>query len=258
MDTQNNQTTGEQAGEELSPKQEKREAKIAERELAQKKQKFYRSLRRTVGWFVVLVLLVGAVWGIAKVAKTPSDNSGEAAMVTDVSSEKDHIFGNPEAKVVMIEYSDFQCPACAAYQPLVKQVANEYKDSLEFVYRHFPLPQHQNAKTSARAAEAAAKQNKFWEIHDLLFEKQTSWENSGNPENIFSEYAASLGLNTDQFKKDYNSSEIKDKVNQSYTDATFLRLDHTPTFFVNGKEISNPQSYQEFKNVIDQALAENK
>src|SRR3989338_2093696 len=107
--------------------------------------------------------------------------------------ENDWVKGNKEAKVTLIEYSDFQCPACGAYYPVVKQLNEEVGDKIVIAYRNFPLRQvHQNAQIAAQAAEAAGKQGKFWEIHDMLFENQKEWSSYVNAKEIFIKYAQSL------------------------------------------------------------------
>lgn len=211
-------------------------------------------LKRLSLWVFVLVVMGGSIWGLSKIAKQPpadSDSSGGAQIAT-VVLPSDWVTGNKEAKTVLIEYSDFQCPACRAYYPLVKKLIADHGDSFQFVYRHFPLSQHANAKPAAYAAEAAGKQGKFWEMEDMIFVNQTAWSNSKNASNIFLEYARSLELNIDQFKKDRDSSETKNKVNEDYQSGIKARVNATPTFYLNGKRIQ-PSNYDEFSNFIKQA-----
>src|SRR3989344_4238275 len=116
---------------------------------------------------VVLALLVTVVvvWGIVQF--TNKTKSAEEVSVITFSAS-DHIKGNPEARVVLIEYSDFQCPACGAYYPVVEEIVNEFGKDIVFVYRHFPLQQiHAHAQLASRATEASEKQGKFWEMHAL-------------------------------------------------------------------------------------------
>ena len=120
--------------------------------------------------------LIGATWGMAQLASSGS----KPALLTSAVSDSDWVKGNRSAPVVLVEYSDFQCPACAASAPLVKQLTEEFGNKIAFVYRHFPLPQHKNAYPAAQAAEAAGKQGKFWEMADLIFANQTKWENLGS------------------------------------------------------------------------------
>jgi protein-disulfide isomerase len=173
----------------------------------------------------------------------------------------DHVKGRlPEAggatsTVVLMEYSDFQCPACRSYYPVVREIMQEFGDQITFAYRHFPLSGiHANAEFAARAAEAAHKQGKFWEMHDLLFEKQNEWANVADVLPIFESYADLLGLSKTQFMADFVSKEVKDFVRAERTHALTSGLQGTPSFFLNGKQIPNPGSVEEFKNVIREAI----
>ena len=160
-----------------------------------------------------------------------------------------------EGKAVLVEFSDFQCPACAIYYPLVKQLKAEFGDKLGVVYRHFPLRNiHKNADLAARASEAALNQDKFWEMHDMIFENQKEWSTSNNALSLFTNYAVSLGLDREKFLADIDSNFVYDKVNSNYQEGLSLKVGGTPTFFLNGKKIINPRSYNEFKLLIQNTL----
>ncbi|HKZ34454.1 MAG TPA: thioredoxin domain-containing protein, partial [Patescibacteria group bacterium] len=161
----------------------------------------------------------------------------------------------PSAQVELVEYSDFQCPACATYHPIVQEVVEKNQDVLKFSYRHLPLQQHQYARLSAYAAEAAGKQEKFWDMHDLLFQNQDVWAESDNAQVLFLSYAKELQLNFDRFTQDLSSKDIEDKVQKDYESSVRLGVDHTPTFYLNGKEIA-PQNIDDFQKEIDTALKE--
>lgn len=252
MENQNNQSDAFNTASTHS-KQEKRELKKQEKEGSHKRIARKRLYKRIMLWLTVVLVVGGSVWGIIKIAQAPKRPS--ASLIRPVSAE-DWIQGNKQAKVVLIEYSDFQCPACGAYHPLVKQLVKEFGVTIALVYRHFPLPQHANAKIAAYAAEAAGRQNKFWEMHDVIFENQDKWAESGGARDVLISYANTLGLNLDQFKKDIDDSAVHQKVEKNLTDGTRGNINHTPTFFLNGKEIENPRSYNEFKDVITSALAQ--
>lgn len=168
----------------------------------------------------------------------------------------DNVKGNKDAKVVLMEYSDFQCPACKSYYPIIRQLVTEFGGEIAFVYRHFPLTSiHPNAEFAARAAEAAGKQGKFWEMHDLLFEKQGEWASSNDIVKIFADYAILLTLDKEKFDTDWRSKEIKNLVSAQRVHAVKSGLSGTPSFFLNGEQIQNPASLDEFRNIIKQALA---
>ncbi|MBN2094047.1 MAG: thioredoxin domain-containing protein [Candidatus Zambryskibacteria bacterium] len=169
----------------------------------------------------------------------------------------DQIKGNPESKVVVMEYSDFECGACRVYYLIMKELLVEFSNRVVFVYRHFPMTDiYRNSELAARAAEAAGRQGKFWEMHDLLFEKQNEWA-EGDVEKLFQSYAALLSISIEQFEADWKSSEIKNLVRAHKKHALELKLLGTPTFFINGVQIENPKSVAEFKSLIREALNNN-
>lgn len=137
--------------------------------------------------------------------------------------------------VTIVEFSDFQCPACLSVQEPLKQILKKYEGKVQFVYRFFPLVTlHKNAQISAQAAEAAGMQDKFWEMHDKLFATQNVWQGVVDPKELFEGYARELGINTENFLKDLNSQEVKDAINVDVLDATRYQITGTPTFYVNG------------------------
>lgn len=169
-------------------------------------------------------------------------------------SETDHAKGNPEAKVILIEYSDFQCPACAAFASLIEDMMAEFGQHVYFAYRHFPLVGHMNSQPAVRASEAAAKQGKFWEMHNLLFANQALWGQEPDPQNIFLEFAKTLGLNEEQFLADYGSAELVNLAKDAYDNGLKLNLSHTPTLILNGQVIINPRTKNDFRTLIREAI----
>lgn len=156
--------------------------------------------------------------------------------------------GNKEAKTTLVEFSDFQCPACKAYQPTVAQIVKENETSLAFTYRHFPLPQHTFGQAAAEVAEAAGKQGKFWEMHDLLFARQDDMSDT-----LWTDLAKELKLNEDQFAADRNSEELKAKIASDKADGTTLGVNSTPTFFLNGIKMP-PMNPDEMKLKVTEAI----
>ena len=198
---------------------------------------------------VVIILISLMFWGVS------GGNTIKPPFEVGVVHPLDHVSGNASSSVVVIEYSDFQCPACRTYYPITKQLIAEFGNEIAFVYRHFPLVQiHPNAQLAAQAAEAAAKQGKFWQMHDLLFEKQNEWANVASPKSLFESYAILTGISVEQFKTDITSQEVINFVRAERTNAIKLRLQGTPTFFVNGKQIQNPASVDAFRVIIKDAI----
>ena len=233
--------------------QERRESRQEKKLDEQQSRKKIKILKLSGVWLVVILVVGGLTWGLARLSNRSS--AGPIAFSVNVVSASDQIEGNREAETVLVEYSDFQCPACGVYHPIIKQITKEFGGDIAFVYRHFPLRQiHQNAELAARAAEAAGKQGKFWEMHGLIFENQKEWSNQRKAKEFFEQYAESLGLNASQFKADIDLREIKDKVNADYQSGLRFGVDATPTFFLNGERLQNPRSSEEFKSIIQTAV----
>lgn len=177
------------------------------------------------------------------------------SLTLDKVAETDHYLGNKEAKLVIVEYSDFQCPACAYYEPIARQAVEAYKDKAVLIYRDFPLRQiHKNSDVAAQAVEAAGKQGKFFEMSEKMFINQQNWSNSDNPNDIFLTYAEELGLDKDLFVADSISKIIKDKIENDLASGEEFDLTYTPTFYFNGDKVENPQDLESFKVLIEEYL----
>ncbi|MEK7213847.1 MAG: thioredoxin domain-containing protein [Patescibacteria group bacterium] len=208
--------------------------------------------KRIITWgsFIVIVGLI--IWGMIA-ANNKAEREQAVVASPEEITEMDWVKGNATSTVILMEYSDFQCPACAIYFPLVERLFAESVGGFRFVYRHFPLSQHANAVPAAQATEVAGKQNKFWEMYEMIFTKQTDWENSKDAKTIFSGYAETLGLDMEKFVLDFDSKEIIDKINADQKSGLKVGVDSTPTFYLNGKKIS-PRDYEEFKKLINDAI----
>ncbi len=201
---------------------------------------------------VVVFLLAKGGYKEKEVSTTKTPTAPPAALEVRAN---DWSLGDTNAKVTIIEYLDFECEACGAFYPIIKQIKEEYGDSVRLVVRYFPLPGHKNSKTAAYAAEAAGKQGKFWEMYDVLFTKQEQWGNQQiTNQSQFETYALEAGVDVEQWKKDVASAEVMKRVNDSYAEAVSLKLQSTPSFFLNGKKIDNPRGYSSFKLLIDNAI----
>lgn len=179
----------------------------------------------------------------------------------DITSDpSNHTAGAGDTGVVLVEYGDFQCPGCGAYYPIVKQVKEKYGDQITFQFRHFPLESiHKNARAAARAAEAAALQGKFWEMHDRLFENQNAWQSTSDPISTFEGYAAAIGIeDLAKFTEDYKGSAVNAIINADLADGRSKNVAATPTFSLNGKILdpSPANSVEAFSALIDAAIAE--
>jgi protein-disulfide isomerase len=182
-------------------------------------------------WVVVGVIMVvlfgGAIW----YSSIATEKSNEGIV------EMQQVKGNSEAAVTLVEYSDFQCPACASFQPVLKEILSTYGEQIRFEYKHYPLPIHPYAQQAAIAAEAAGQQGKFFEYHDALFENQNEWSKSATPVAFFTKYAGDLGLDVEKFKQHQKSSLLRDAVRSDLREAQELGLTGTPTFYLNGEKM---------------------
>lgn len=237
------------APQELSREERKAAQAAADRAVVRRART--GKMLRTVG---LVVLVLGVMGGLVWLAE--GQDSDQPNPIDNTVSTQDHIKGNAEASVTIVEYGDFQCPACAAYAPVGEQLMEEYGDRVRFVFRHFPLKTiHANAVAGSRAAEAAGNQGKFWEMHDILYANQNTWAELNNPTDQFVSFAEALELNVDQFKTDMNSKEVKDRVEADYDSANAAGLSSTPSFFLNGSPI-NPRSYEDFADLVQNELGE--
>ncbi len=187
-------------------------------------------------WYIGIGLVIALVIIAFFVSRSSTKLDPEALAQIPVSQPTAHLKGNLESDLTLVEYSDFQCPACKAAAPDIAKLVEEFGDKFKLEYRHFPLRSiHPNAQLAGQAAEAAGMQGKFWEMHDMLFAKQSEWAQSFNPEKYFKQYAGELGINTDRFMYDLNSDVVKDVVNSQFSEAESLKLPGTPSFVVDGK-----------------------
>ncbi len=201
--------------------------------------------------FSVLIIAITILFISKNQSLTEAVSKEQIKEVLAIKSD-DWVKGSENAPITIVEYLDFECEACRVYYPMVKQLKDEYKDQVRFVVRYFPLPNHKNSMTSAQAVEAAGKQGKFWEMHDILYDNQKTWgEKQVVTPSVFEEYAKQIGLDMGKFKNDVSSSEVRDRINRDKTSANSLGIQGTPTFFINGERIPNPKGYEDFKNIID-------
>jgi len=159
--------------------------------------------------------------------------------------------GPETAPITIVEFSDFQCPFCRRVEPTLKQIEDAYKGQVRIVWKHLPLSFHKEAAGAALAAEAAAKQGKFWEFHDRLFADQTKL----GPEDL-NQHAKDLSLDMKRFETDLqNSGEEKKRIDADVAEATALGIKGTPGFFINGRFVEGAQPYEVFAKIIDEELA---
>ncbi|MBI2598994.1 DsbA family protein [Candidatus Curtissbacteria bacterium] len=198
-----------------------------------------------IGAVTLAVIIVGVVFfaGGSKSGETKSIAVGEL-------TAGGQTLGESTASAQIVEFGDYQCPACGQAHPIVKQFLKDHGGSVYFVYRHFPLTQiHSNANPAARAAEAAGKQGKFWEMHDILFERQGAWSQMSDPQGKFEEYARELGLDLEKFKA--NREEAIGKINADADLGERAGVQSTPTFIINGQIYAGVLTYDKLEELTN-------
>lgn len=177
-----------------------------------------------------------------------------------VAGERKRVKGASNAPITIVEFSDLQCPACKASYPLVQQVLAEYPNDVELVFRHFPLDSvHPNARLAASAAEVAADYNKFWEMHDLLFEKQEEWASISDKSALkqkFAEYAEQLQIDKSEFSKKIEEDSYAENVQKDSVAGAQLNVLATPTFYVNGSVTPAPQLKAVVQSLVDKQASQ--
>lgn len=217
---------------------------------------------------LALVFAFGSLWtGRGLAAGAPSAYAPTAAAptalppqaptnygpVADVDTNRDHIRGPVNAKVTLIEYSDFQCPFCQRHLPTLEQILAQYPDDVRLIYRHFPLSQiHPQAQKAGEASECAAKlggNDAFWQMHDKLFENQATLGAE-----TYKRLAGEVGVSVDQFTTCLDSGEMTQRVTEDYASGNDAGVAGTPGTFVNGVLIEGAQDVSAFQTEISRIL----
>ena len=193
--------------------------------------------------FVTVLIFVGIIIASQGKSSSPSLKPvSEDLLITDHT----YIKGPKDSPVTLVEFGDFECPACQTFHPIVNYILENHANELKFAYRHFPLPQHKYAKKAAEASQIAGESGKFWEYYDLMYKQQALSE-----EDLI-KYAKALGLDTDKFMSDLRNGTFASIVSSDVKDGNKLGINSTPTFYLNGKKMV----LQTTKDLIDQVEAE--
>lgn len=200
-----------------------------------------------IGIVTLMIIGIGVVFFSQQKPKVKGVQTDQNLILADARNT----IGAGDAPVKIVEFGDFQCPACATAQPIVKTILETNKDKVYFVFRHYPLPTHKNAMVAAKAAEAAGGQDKFFEMHDILYERQKEWENTRNPKEIFERYALEIRLDVNKFREDFDKGI--ENINKDYALGNQVGVDSTPTFFINGQKYPGVVSQGQFQQLIDRA-----
>lgn len=204
-------------------------------------------------WIIFVAVVVVGLGGLVAYSRSINpaiDVSNLDANAIQAASEQngqiaEHTLGSADAKVTIVEYGDYQCPYCGqVYEPL-KSVTDKYGDKIAFVFRNFPLTNlHPNAKAAAATAEAAGLQDKYWEMHDLLYSNQSLWQGLSASERgeTFRDYAAQLELNLDAFDTALAAPESNKKIAFDMALGKKIGVNSTPAIYLNGEKISDEVS----------------
>lgn len=210
-------------------------------------KEFVSENRMPIILIVIILAFLGFVFWLSESNKIDLSNVDTSKIIAASSQTGDieeHVYpaSNKNAKVVLVEYGDFQCPACSTISPKLKALSEEYGDKIAVVFRNFPLSGHANALSAAAAVEAAGFQGKYWEMHDIIYDKQTTWSSANASERteLYKQYAQEVGLSDlEKFISDMKSANISKKINYDKALGTAAKITGTPSFFLNGEELTN-------------------
>ncbi len=200
-----------------------------------------------------IILIVGAVFMLSRNQAAVEET--DQGLVYQINYSKGEKLGTDSAKVKLVEFSDFQCPACGSAEPDVHKVRESTASgNFQFIYRHYPLPQHLNAKPASNLAIYAASKGKFWQIHDRLFATQKDWENLPDPTDFFVGIAKEFGLNEVEARDSIKTQKYADIIQSEITDGNSYNVNSTPTFYLNGRKL-NVKSFDDIQTEVDKELA---
>ncbi|MEK7659884.1 MAG: thioredoxin domain-containing protein [Patescibacteria group bacterium] len=215
------------------------------------RQQKSRKMKELLTWLIPAILVLGGVFWL--VMSGGSGSVGGEADASAMPTADDRVSGQIGAKVSLVEYGDFQCPACAAYFPAVKQIKAAYPNDVVVAYRHFPLVNiHPLATPAAIASEAANAQGKFWEMHDMLYENQQTWVIAEDVQATFRTYAEQIGLDMQKYDADFkNAKAFESLIIAHMKSGGTLQVTGTPSFFLNGKRAAVQSPQQLLDLVVD-------
>ncbi len=206
---------------------------------------------------VILIVVGFVVRALVSPDSQPAQTQTQTKGKVDITALKNGgSVGDPNSKVVITEFGDYQCPSCGLWHPYIKDtIIPQYSNKVLFVFKNYPLKMHKNAQAAAQAVESASLQGKFWEMHNMVYDHQADWSNSNDPNSVFEKYASQIGLNVDTWKKDRESDKVRNLIKNDVAIGDQLGLPGTPSFLINGV-LQQPKSFEDFKNAIDQAISQ--
>jgi protein-disulfide isomerase len=185
---------------------------------------------------IIVCVLVVAIAAGALLLRSNNADRPDPDSINSLPEQKKEIA--PDTVVMLEEYGDYQCAPCGELHPTLKQLKQEFGPNLNFVFRNLPLSEiHKNALVAAQAAEAARRQNKFWEMHDLLYENQQVWKDQANPRPTFLKFARDIGLDGARFTQDMDDEQVRFRIEADRDEAARRSIEATPTIFIDGRRL---------------------
>jgi protein-disulfide isomerase len=205
-------------------------------------------MRRFLPFLIIISALLAAVGGgallyrvkeqrIAAVRAAAAANAAKATSSMKLGADPPHVRGSANAPVTLEEFGDFQCRPCGDLSPVLEKIEQDYGARLRVIFRQFPLAMHRHAFEAARASEAAGLQDRFWKMHDLLYHNRFIWPQAPDIRSVFTDYAGSLGLDVERFKKDMDSEQVKGRITADQLRGKSLGVDRTPVLFINDRQV---------------------
>jgi len=215
-------------------------------------------MKRYLPFVIIATILVAALGVTVVLVRSSRPSNINANSKNDPpGAQPPHVRGNADAKVTLEEFGDFQCPSCGVFYKELRKTEDEFGPRLQVVFREFPLqPPHAHAVLAAQAAEAAGLQDRFWEMHDKLYENQSTWTDAKDVKAVFVDYAKEMGLDTDRFTRDLDGDGVSKRITLDGIRGHALGVNGTPTVFVNGNSVKFELYTQEgLRDVINKALS---
>ncbi|HET7585407.1 MAG TPA: thioredoxin domain-containing protein [Gemmatimonadaceae bacterium] len=209
-------------------------------------------------YLVLAVIAVAGIGALLWLANRPAKAIRTLTVQPTAAQAEGYLAGNPDAPVQVLEFADFQCPACAQFSTLTEPDIRQRlvdQGTVSFRYFDFPLQQHQNSLRASIAAACAADQGKFWPMHDLLFQQQPYWSEERNPRGKFLEYAAQAGVDQSAWKSCYDEQRHLERIMDNSAEGERRGVTSTPTFIIGTQMIAGALAYDQFKALVDTALA---
>ena len=207
-----------------------------------------KSCRRSVAALRYVAKLIEQGYTDSEIGEKLANRFRSGARKIDVSEAP--MKGNPGAKITLVEFADYECPHCKRFQPVLHQILDEFRSDVKLYFKHYPLPQHNNARLAAEAAVAAQKQGKFWQFQDKLWEKSDEL----TPAEI-EKAAKEVGLDVAKFRQDMASEPVKARVQKDRSDGAAAGIQATPTLYINGREYTDGRDSDSLREWIKDAIA---